>query len=71
MSSVGVVIEEIKQLSKSFLSCQFIHTREEGNIIAHELAKLGMSLSWDNIWVEKCPTCIDAFVATDVNYIIH
>ena len=39
----GQVIEETRQIGASLLQCQFLHVRQEGNRLAHALAKRAIS----------------------------
>ncbi|OMO99660.1 hypothetical protein COLO4_13164 [Corchorus olitorius] len=66
-SPIGVYIAEIKVLSSSFVSCLFSHVHRDGNVIAHDLASLGSSLSETRIWIEEVPDSIVAVLQTECN----
>ncbi|GAV80971.1 RVT_3 domain-containing protein [Cephalotus follicularis] len=48
----GNMIEEIKSLAKSFLSCHFSWINRVGNKVAHELAKVACSLETTCVWLD-------------------
>ncbi|XVF55833.1 hypothetical protein PTKIN_Ptkin06aG0068300 [Pterospermum kingtungense] len=41
-SIVRLIIANVKRLASCFASCNFMHTRREGNNVAHVLAKFGV-----------------------------
>lgn len=62
----GNIVEDIKQLLKgsSSWSISFIH--REGNQIAHCLAKKGLSLTSEVIWLEEFHDVISHSVLSDI-----
>ncbi|XVF79160.1 hypothetical protein PTKIN_Ptkin14bG0197600 [Pterospermum kingtungense] len=70
LSAVGMVVEEGRELSSQFVSCGVGHTRREGNGTAQRLAKHGLGLLQEIIWVEEYPPFIHDVVVNDVNPIL-
>ncbi|XVF64370.1 hypothetical protein PTKIN_Ptkin09bG0164200 [Pterospermum kingtungense] len=66
LSVAGVVLEEGKVLLQSFRFCKVMHTRRDGNRVAHALAQMGVGLSSDMIWVEEFPDSLYNVVSADV-----
>ncbi|XVF72441.1 hypothetical protein PTKIN_Ptkin12aG0121600 [Pterospermum kingtungense] len=66
LSTVGVVLENVKGLCSRFLSCKFMHTFREGNMVAHGLAKLGLDLQEYFVWVEDYPPYVHTMLCDDV-----
>ena len=64
-SIIGNIIEEARVRAGFFNSCFFTHTGREGNRVADTLAKLGLTVDCDMIWIEDCPPCVEQFVITD------
>jgi hypothetical protein len=60
-----VVVNETKALLFSFLEWQVCHIKREGNVVAHELAKMGLNCNAVNLSREEFPYCIHAIVTAD------
>lgn len=44
----------------------FVH--KEGNGVAHSLAKLGLSINLEHVWVENFPSIISHVVSSNSSY---
>ncbi|XWS22732.1 hypothetical protein CRYUN_Cryun29cG0061600 [Craigia yunnanensis] len=55
-SPIGNVIEEARNRVFMFQKCCFMHVGRKGNEVANRLAKYGLGISDDIIWVEECPS---------------
>ena len=63
--SVAAIVEGILDLVKEFRSVQFSHTRRQGNIPAHILAKHASSIADFTIWIEENPYFIEQVLIHD------
>ncbi|XWS42050.1 hypothetical protein CRYUN_Cryun17cG0135400 [Craigia yunnanensis] len=63
---VGCLVDEAKAISRRFQLCKFMHTGRKGNMAAHYLAKYGLELYEERIWVEECPDFVMDVVINDV-----
>ncbi|GKV02674.1 hypothetical protein SLEP1_g15072 [Rubroshorea leprosula] len=64
-SSLGSIISNSKMLMTTFLDYRLQHTRREGNLIAHELAKRALQAEVDKYWVGDISGTIAQFVIGD------
>ena len=64
-SIIGNIIEEARNRVGCFSSCFFNHVGRDGNQVAETLAKLGLTVDYDMIWVKDCPSYVEQFVITD------
>ena len=55
----GHSIDEIRCLSSSLVSSCFVHTRREGNKIAHALARRAVLTADTDVWVEELPSDVE------------
>lgn len=53
MTEEATLIQESKQIATQFQQVQFLHTKREGNRIAHALAKRSMQRRGFEEWWEK------------------
>ncbi|KAK2647504.1 hypothetical protein Ddye_014993 [Dipteronia dyeriana] len=65
LSDVGLIIQDIFSFCEKSLSCFFNFVPRNGNMVAHYLAKLGLSSWIDNFWMEECPPCVILDVMRD------
>ncbi|KAH1107885.1 hypothetical protein J1N35_011653 [Gossypium stocksii] len=66
-SDMGTYIEEIKIKASSFQHISFHHVDRRANMVAHMIAKEGISLPKDRFWVEELPEAAKAFLARDLS----
>ena len=59
------IIKEARGKAGCFSSCFFNHVGREGNRVVDTLAKLGLTIDYDMIWVKDCPPCVEQLVITD------
>ena len=64
--SVVSIVEGILDLVKEFRSVQFSHTRRQGNIFAHILAKHAFSIADFTVWIEENPYFIKEALIHDL-----
>ncbi|XP_075636819.1 uncharacterized protein LOC142609068 [Castanea sativa] len=64
--SVASIIEGILDIVREFRSVQFSHTRRQGNIPAHILAKHASSIANFTVWIEQNPCFIEQALIHDV-----
>ena len=55
----GHIIEEIRCLSSTLVTSCFVHTRREGDKIAHALARRAVLTANIDVWVEELPGDLD------------
>ncbi|XVE52617.1 hypothetical protein DITRI_Ditri02bG0136100 [Diplodiscus trichospermus] len=58
LSHIRIIIEDGKLMLDSFVSCKVMHIGCEGNRVAHHLAKFGLDVSDDHIWMEEAPSFV-------------
>jgi hypothetical protein len=58
LGSYGYVIQDANSILGSCQIWSVSHTYREGNGVAHNLAKLALSLGQDVLWTENFPDCI-------------
>ncbi|KAL5826311.1 hypothetical protein ACOSQ4_018108 [Xanthoceras sorbifolium] len=69
ISTVGLVINDIQDtLRLSSASVHFLHVSRKGNVVAHSLAKLAISINSFLVWVEDIPPIIGSLVELDSNF---
>uniref|UniRef100_A0A8I6Z480 RNase H type-1 domain-containing protein n=1 Tax=Hordeum vulgare subsp. vulgare TaxID=112509 RepID=A0A8I6Z480_HORVV len=64
-SLCGPVIQDIKQLRGSFMSCSIFHVRREQNVAAHLLARSCNQLEC-HVWRGVSPECIRETICMDI-----
>jgi ribonuclease HI len=65
-SGHGPLVEDIKELLKSFEGVAISHVRRTGNVVAHRFAKVGCLNKLCNIWVEVLPDFVLNQIALDM-----
>lgn len=65
-SVLGMLIEGILALRRSFLSISFCDCNREANVPAHYLARIASSSSPFIIWMEEVPLFVSPFMELDV-----
>ncbi|XWS46774.1 hypothetical protein CRYUN_Cryun14cG0097000 [Craigia yunnanensis] len=65
LSPIGCLVDEANAIRR-FRLCKFMHTGRKGNMVAHYLAKYGLELHEERIWVEECPDFVMDVVINDV-----
>ncbi|KAJ1439438.1 Ribonuclease H-like superfamily [Sesbania bispinosa] len=63
---ISLIARDCISLSGQLHGARFIHTRRQGNIAAHQLAKFACSQSADLVWIEEVPSCISSSILADV-----
>jgi ribonuclease HI len=61
----GHIIEDIKQTAQSLQSVLFLHTKREGNVMAHLLAKRAHQNKPFEAWLESVPSELVSKLCTD------
>lgn len=64
--SVASIVEGILEIVREFRSVQFSHTRRQGNIPAHILAKQASSIADFTVWIEENSCFIEQALIQDV-----
>jgi ribonuclease HI len=64
-SCYGPVIEDVKRLARSFVSCSFKHVYRVANVVAHVLARR-CEFSVDAVWRVSPPECIREDICNDI-----
>ncbi|XP_071916172.1 uncharacterized protein [Coffea arabica] len=59
LNSLDMLIEDIRQLSRSFWKCSFFHIRREMNLCSHRLAKLAVNLVQETRWKQSFPVWLN------------
>ncbi|XWS36283.1 hypothetical protein CRYUN_Cryun20dG0072100 [Craigia yunnanensis] len=67
MSPIGTLIDEEKARKRCLRFCKFTHSRRTSNMAAHLLAKHGLDLEEDRIWIEYYPDFLKHFIINDVS----
>ena len=62
----GHIIEEIRCLSSTLVTSCFVHTRREGNKIAHALARRAVLTADIDVWVEELPGDLDDILHSEI-----
>ena len=63
LSSIGLLLDDVKSLTNSFDELSYFHTKREGNQVAHDLAKYAKSILRSYSVDERYPTIV-AFSCT-------
>ncbi|XVF67326.1 hypothetical protein PTKIN_Ptkin10aG0112100 [Pterospermum kingtungense] len=66
LSPIGCLIDEGRILTSCFHSCIVSHVNRQGNEVAHSLARYGLSVQDDVIWLEDCPSWVHSLVSSDL-----
>ena len=59
------VLEDIRFLLSAAGGGSCCHVSRNGNMVAHSLATVALSLGEDCFWLEDFPLCISSFVQAD------
>ncbi|KAK8624975.1 hypothetical protein V6N13_089859 [Hibiscus sabdariffa] len=65
-SLISPIISDIQTLRGSFDNITFSFVGRQGNMVAHELAKLGIQLSEPMYWMEEVPMQVECLVLRDL-----
>lgn len=65
LASFGNLVEEIKTLTDSFLSCSVSYVKRKGNFVSQNLARYVKHVSSSVIWVEEVPPHIVPILMAD------
>ncbi|XP_050258952.1 uncharacterized protein LOC126703942 [Quercus robur] len=65
-SSIGHIVKDCMSLMGWFQSCSFSHVRQQGNGVAHALARRARKSSPLSVWMESVPLDISYLVYVDV-----
>ena len=55
LSTVGLVLDEIRSMVNLFNELDYSHVKREGNIVAHKLASHAICVSDVVVWMENVP----------------
>lgn len=58
LSPVGQIIEDIKALLSTITEASSSHSHRQANAIAHRLARFGLTVPHECIWLDSLPTII-------------
>ena len=67
LATYGNIVEDIRSLSSSFLSCSFIHVHRSGNVVANFLAKKARYVDDCQVWTSPMLEDIMAVASFDVH----
>lgn len=59
LTSLDVIIEDIRRLSQHFWKCSFLYIRREMNMCSHGLAKLAINLLKETRWNQSFPVWLN------------
>ena len=62
----GNIIEDARNQSLSLQFCQFQHVRQDGNKLAHALARRAVSSANYDVWVEDLPSEFEVVFQSDL-----
>ena len=62
----GLVISDSLFLASSFRSCNFVHVKRLGNLVAHNLARMSKFSNELQVWIESIPSEIAPLVSNDI-----
>jgi len=57
-ADIGLLVDEILNLSHNFNFCAFNFVRRDGNKVAHALAHLKPYVSSSRVWLQDGPDCV-------------
>ena len=63
----GNVVEETRHQACKFLFCRFSHVRQDGNKLAHALARRVVSSTDLDVWVEELPFDLESVFQYDLS----
>ena len=66
MASHGLLFEDAKFYSRSFVKLLYSHTRREGNKLAHSLARHATNVSYYAVWMKSIPPQFNAVFQADL-----
>ncbi|KAK2648274.1 hypothetical protein Ddye_015763 [Dipteronia dyeriana] len=64
-SEIGLVIQDIIQLLANVANYSLRFNPRTTNLVAHCLAKYGLNVEGDIVWLEECPPCVSQAVMGD------
>ncbi|KAK3228183.1 hypothetical protein Dsin_008045 [Dipteronia sinensis] len=70
LSEIGLVIKDIKLVLEICHACSVAFVPRSANMVAHHLAKLGLSVDNDCFWLEDCPSRVVPFVLGDCPFLM-
>ena len=65
-TELGMLVEEIKCLSNSFVSCDFSFIPRSCNIPAHKLAKYSLKFNSSVVWLDEAPPWLYVDIKADL-----
>ena len=65
LTTHGLFIQDAKFISMSFTQLRYSHTRREGNMVAHGLAKYAVNIVDYVVWMEDAPSQIHNVIQAD------
>jgi hypothetical protein len=66
LSAVGPLVDEVKELLRSRQEYKVSWARRTANSAAHRLAKEGVSIEMNKVWLDEPPDCILQIVADEI-----
>ena len=66
LSPDGLLMEDIKFHTTSFIQLRYSHVSREGNKVAHKLARHTLYISDFSVWMEDVPPPIHSVVLDDI-----
>ncbi|KAK8551365.1 hypothetical protein V6N12_040009 [Hibiscus sabdariffa] len=64
-SIISPIIGDIKALSVNFVSVTFSFVGRRGNVVAHELAQVGLQFPEPRYWIEEAPSTVEQLAVRD------
>ncbi|KAK9047296.1 hypothetical protein V6N11_053143 [Hibiscus sabdariffa] len=64
-SIISPIIGDIKALSVNFVSVTFSFVGRRGNVVAHELARVGLQFPEPRYWIEEAPSTVEQLAVRD------
>ena len=66
LTPTGLLLEDVRSLSQNFDLLLYSHTKRDGNVVAHSLAKYALHIPDFLAWMEDVPPHIQSIVQADL-----
>ena len=66
LSTVGLVLDEIRNMINFFTELHYSHVKREGNIVAHKLTRHAICVSDVVVWMEDVSLLLFSVVLADI-----
>ena len=66
LSTVGLVLDEIRNMVNFSIELHYSHVKRKGNIVAHKLARHAICVLYFAVWMEDVPPPLFPVVLADI-----